>query len=344
MRRIFLWFVSGRGLLWLLLVWAAMLFVDSTGMFRMVIPSTWQVLQAFPSKVLSIFVFLSVLGILIRIYRSGPLGGKLHTLGIMLYLVSIITLCVALWVSAYTHFEGDLVRTEGETFNAFPSEYLQQTMFFSSRQSLPQVGMTFTKVRPSESGGGLDRIEADVLYAGRTTDGVLHGTLSSSKYFISDWALARIVDFGYSVRFSLLNVNERELESAMLPLKTYPPGTEDKFEATFPGYQFYVQVYPDYLDQNGKPASKTILLNNPAIRLRITRNKDIVYNDILEQGKKLRFDNLIITFPETSYWVEVRMVRDLGLPVAAGGALLLIAGMVLMVAGRVGKGTGTVIP
>jgi len=326
--------MSAKGLIWSLLVWAVMILVGSTSLFHMGEPNTWLALQSYYSRILVVFISVSALGVLFRTMKAESSVKMLYKTGQMFYLISVIILCAALWVSSYTHFEGEFVRAEGETFNAFPTEYLGETTLFSSRESLPQVGMTFADIRPSEVDGRLDMVEADVLYAGRTTEGVLDGALSSTKYFISDWTLARIVDFGYAVRFKLMGPDEQELESALLPLKTYPPGTEDKFEATFPGYQFYVQVYPDHVGQEANPSTKTIYLNNPAIHLRITRNKDIVFDGELTPEKKLRFDNLIIAFPEFSYWVKVRMLRDRGLPVAAGGVLLLCVGLAMMVLGQ----------
>ncbi|NIP95376.1 MAG: hypothetical protein GWO24_18800 [Akkermansiaceae bacterium] len=255
----------------------------------------------------------------------------------MIFLLSVVLIAAGLWTSVYTHFEGDVIRAEGQSFSGFPNEYVPETMFTASPRALPQIGMTILNVRPQETGRDLSLagVLVNVLFGGRTSERVLERTLDSSRPLFSDWTFVSVTDFGYAVDYALLNPSERELESQTLSLGTYPPGAEDVFEAVFMGYQFHVSVFPDYVEQDGKPGTRSLELNNPVYRVRIVRNKDIVYEGVMPPGLKLRFDNTVLTFREPSRWVRFRFVRDLGIPVAASGALCLLLGVAFLGLGAV---------
>jgi hypothetical protein len=307
----------------------AYIFFERAGIFRQEHAGYREIFHSTPLKALSVAFLISALTGLIQVSFS---RGFKNTLGSMIFFFSIIVIVASLWVSVYTRFEGRAWRAEGQTFNAFKWDYLPHTVYGLEERRLPQIGITVRTVSPETSPNGMEmkKVTADILYAGRTTKGILEGKLSSSFPLISDWTFVRITDFGYMVRYVLYDLQEKELESQLLFMKLFPPGAEEHFETMFLGYVFYVRCYPDYVENNGKPGSASTYTKNPVFNLRIVRNKDIVFNDLLKPAEKVRFDNAIISLPEVRMWVEIDFVRDLGLLVAAAGTVFLLLGVILM--------------
>lgn len=309
--------------------------IERSGLFRSEAASLREIFHSMPVRVLSVLFAINAMAGASIVYSA---SGGLRRAGTLLFYLSVLILVAGLWTSIFTRFEGRFIRAEGKSFSAFWSDYIQSTLYGS--QFLPQVGFTFHKVRPEASADGkrIERISADVSYSSRTSGGIIDTAISSDFPFISDWTAATFTDFGYLVKFVLYDLNEKELEHSFHYMKLFPPGAEDYTEAMFLGYLFYIRCYPDYVDINGQPGTKSPYPNNPVFNLRIVRNKDIVYNGLIKPHEKVRFDKVVVSFPEVKMWVEMSMVRDLGLPVAAGGILLMVLGVGMMWAG--GRGVG----
>ena len=311
------------------LAYGAYLLSEKTGLFRE-LPATWrEALHSMPSRMFSLsFLLLALVSIGTAIKTS---AGR-ERIGRVLYHCSVLVLAAGLWTSYFTRFEGKAILAEGETFNAFPGDYVRESVFWSTRSKFPQVGITLRKLYPetADDAKRLVRVNADILYAGRTTGHVLEGMLGSRLPLISDWTMVNITDFGYMPKYVLYDLAGRELESNNVYLKIYPAGAEEYFRTQFLGYLFYVRCYPDYIDTDGMPASASAIPKNPVFNLRIVRNKDIVYNGLVRPTEKIRFDNVVIALPEVKMWVEISFVRDLGIPVAAAGVAGMIAGVILL--------------
>jgi hypothetical protein len=323
--------IGGRALLiFLTLTFTGYMLFELWGLFRLEPATLREVFHSIPSKILSMFFAVNAVAGILNVCMNRSLKRQI---GSVLFFLSLILLVAGLWVSVYTRFEGKIIRSPWQTFNAFPSDYIQRSLYHTRYSDLPQVGLTFDKPEISTTPDlkKIKKIDIAVTYAGRTTGGkILRGRLSSLWPFISDWTLLRITDFGYQIKYVLYDLNEKVLQSRYFDMKLFPPGAEESFETVFLGYVFYVRCYPDYVDRGGKSETVSPYPNNPACNLRIVRNKDIVYNGLLKPEGKVRFDNSIIALPDLQIWVEVEFVRDFGLPIAAAGLVLLVIGVVLI--------------
>lgn len=328
----------GRREFLLLLVFtvAAYFLIEFTGLFRLEPASVREVFHSMPVKALSVLFAINALAGMIWGLRQSR--GWMRAGGGIFYL-SILVLVGGLWTSVYTRFEGSFARAEGQTFTAFKSDYIQDTLYLPDERRLPQLGFTFHRIRPEASKDmkRIERISADVSYSSRTANKIIDKTITSDYPLISDWTIARFSDFGYRIKFALYDLNEKELESNYYFMKLFPPGAEDYTEGMFLGYQFYIRCYPDYVDNDGKPDSISPYPKNPVFNLRIVRNKDIAYDGLLKPAEKVRFDNVVVSLPEVKMSVEMSMVRDMGLPVAAAGIILMVLGVGMMWVGGRGK-------
>ncbi|MDT8316476.1 MAG: hypothetical protein RQ824_00605 [bacterium] len=256
--------------------------------------------------------------------------------GITLFSFGLIIIVTAIWVSIYTRFEGNFVRDEGASFSAFKSDYIKETLFMPRLGALPQVGFTFHKisVQANDELTKLVKLSADVSHAGRTVDGIVERTIDSENLLISDWTLISFVDFGYSTRLVLHDFTEKEIEKQKIYMKLFPAGAEERAEGMYLGYSFYIKLYPDYIDNDGMPGTRSLYPENPMLNLRIVRNKDIVFDGLVEPGGKVKFDNIIVQFPEVKMCVEMRFVRDYGLPIVAVSIPFFFIAISMLLLGR----------
>lgn len=316
-------------LLLLTFTFFAYVLVERAGPFRLEPASYREIFHSMAVRFLSVLIALNSLAGLVPLLKERERRGKA---GAALFLTAIMVLTASIWVSIYTRFEGKAIRTEGQTFNAFKEDYVQETLYMRGKRMLPQVGITILNIHPEGTTDmkGMKEVKADILYAGRTTGGVRNGRLSSRWPLISDWTMVRITDFGYAPRYVLYDLKEQELESMYMYMSLFPPGREAHFETMFLGYLFYLKCYPDFAEKNKVFSTTSLYPGRPAFNMRIVRNKDIVYNGLIRPGEKLRFDNFIISVPDVKMWVEMSFVRDLGLPVAAFGIALLLPSVGMM--------------
>lgn len=311
---------------WLALSLACYVLLEKTGVFRAA-PAGWlEIMRSWPARTFSV-LFL-VLAIIQLAQQRGQQGPERYAR--MLASAAIVVMALGFWISFLTRFEGKTLKAEGESFSAFPGEYVKESVLYSRYSQHPEFGVTILKLRPETADGGaaMRRVRADVKYFDRTSNRVLDAVLGSGWPLITDRTALRITDFGYMPKYVLYDLRERELESQKVYMKLFPPGAEEYFRTLFLGYVFYLQCYPDYVDKDGAPATLSPYPRNPVFHLRIARNKDIVYSGLLKPSEKVRFDNVVVAVPEVKMWVEISFVRDLGLPVFIfGGGLLALAGI-----------------
>jgi hypothetical protein len=308
--------------------------LERTGLFRTEAATVREILHARPVLGASLLLGAHAMARLAVALAPGTPGPARW--GRRLFALSLLLFVAALWTSVFTRFEGRAVRTENSTFNAFKQDYIPSTFHAAKFAELPEVGILVKKIVPVPSAdlGRLEEITADVAYSGRTTGGILAGRLRSRSPLVSDWTFVTLTDFGYSIEYVLTDLKGRQLESNRVFMKLFPAGTEDYFEAMFLGYVFSVRLYPDAVEQGGALTTRSLDLANPVMHLRISRNKDIVYNGLLRPGERVRFDNTVILFKGADRWVELSLVRDLGMPAAGAAFVLMIFAGVLLSAGR----------
>lgn len=323
-------FVGSREfLLFLVLSFSFYILIERVGLFRLESAHYREILHSHSYRILGgLFAVHAVCGILLNL--NGKLG--LRNTGTLLFYLSIIVLVMGQWGSILTRFEGRTLKSEMERFNAFQSEYDPQSLFVANNKKMPRVKLTVIKIDPEVSSDTkhMEQVNADILYSSRSFRGVREGKLSSSRPLFTDWTMIRITDFGYVPKFILYDLQERELESRWVHMKLFPPGAEDYFETMFMGYLFYMKCFPDFTEINGVHGTESVRPDNPVFNLRIVRNKDIVFNGLLRPHEKLRFDNHVIAVPDVKMWIEISFVRDIGVPIAFVGMIIMILSVILM--------------
>lgn len=309
------------------------LLIEQFGLFRFEPASYREVFHSNQVKLLSILIFLNTL---FRCISALFQCGRWKRIGTLISFLGVSLLMAGIWTSIYTRFEGNFFRAEGQSFGGFESDYIKRSLYGGKKSSIPQIGMNFKKIRVEASADGerIEKVEADITYTGSSSEKLIDTTIRSDEPFIYDGTSIEFIDFGYAPKFVLYDPNENLLEQKALYMKLFPAGMEDYTEGEIMGYLFYIRCYPDYVDNNGVPTTKSANLNNPVFNLRIVRNRDIVYDGLLRPDGKVRFDNFVISLPEVTMWVKMRLVRDPGLPLLASAIPFLLIGAVLLFIGR----------
>jgi hypothetical protein len=125
--------------------------------------------------------------------------------------------------------------------------------------------------------------------------------------------------FGYSLRYAMKKEG-RVLDSNFISLRLFPSGSEDYFRLLGP-HTFSVRHYSGYRE-NG--------VERP-LKLKIARNKDIIFTGYTALNEDVRFEDAAISFEEMRKWVEVSITRNWGeLTAWAGLALACISAAMLI--------------
>ena len=324
-----LYYLTGKEFLILSVISLAMFYgLQKAGLFAEPPLSDMLILHGLAARILCSIIGVNALFGIIRLYKEE----KAYA-GAVLFYMSLIVFAVAVWVSFYTRFEGRSLKAEGQSFGAFYGQFVPQTRHTAKYSKLPQIGLTLLKISPEMTSDvkRLKNISIDVLYTGKGLQQVKETKITNKMPFFLDWTFISITDIGYAVKYQLKDQKGMNLEDDIMFLKLFPPGTaEDYFETMFLGYLFNVRIYPDYADKGGIPTTLSAYLKNPVYNIRIVRNKDIVYNGLVKQEETVRFDRTAISLPRARLWVELTFVRDLGIPFALAGILLMITGLTLM--------------
>lgn len=271
-------------------------------------------------------------------------GGKGEGQGAarLLVQVAVLLFCAAVWTSRATHFEGKSVRFEGQGMQGLMGDYVRPSVYGRS-QKMPALGFHVNRLRPetNKDGDTLRSLTADVIVASSWSKVLRNTTITGRIPLFTAWTFVRITDFGYAPRFSMSDFSGNQVDSDYQYLKLFPPGAEDSFVPFTYGYTIYLRLYPDHIERQGLPASRSAELANPLFKVRIVRHKDIVYNDFMKTGEHLKFDNAVFQLHEVVKWAEFTLVKDGGIFVALAGIFsLMTAGIISFVTWYRNNATG----
>jgi len=144
-------------------------------------------------------------------------------------------------------------------------------------------------------------------------------TLRVNEPWDMAWTSFILHRYGFSPRFQVWDEAGRLVFDQYVNLRV-AGNQRDSFDVPELGLSFDLAFYPDFAaDENGRPASRTPQLKNPAFHARVNRGGETLYEGFLRQGKEISFSRpggegaLRTAFTDVRYWVSVRVVREIGL-------------------------------
>jgi hypothetical protein len=198
----------------------------------------------------------------------------------------------------------------GERFVASPEQLVRRDPLRAMSRAPPAVDLEVVRVDGGGAGAGALRA------ALRTGSG---GTVEATRVWPAwlGWdRYLRAVGAGVAVRYEVASTAGSPLDSAIAKLE--PPRAGESRLIRLDVVPLRVVVAgPHGADAPGAP---------PALRVGVYRGKLLVAEGEVREGRPLRVDGVDVSFPEWRPWVELEMVRDPGVPLAAAGVLLALAG------------------
>ncbi len=243
-------------------------------------------------------------------------AGKAST-GKILSVVGLAIMAAGYWTSALTRYDVVTVITEGQAIRPENIERVPGLGYVGKFARPAPFELELVRLHPSLTPDGsiVKNIEGEFLLrsAGKEEPVTISNAVSRSNGLVR----MRIRDLGYSPRYELRTTGSDIEDSSFVFLKIFPPGREDSFRLLAP-LNYYVRYQPE-------PGPD----ENPLFRLRISRNKDIVFDGDVKQGEEIAFENARMRFPEVRRWTMLEITKDYGLPLFWLGAVIAITGLVL---------------
>lgn len=253
--------------------------------------------------------------------RFSPLGSLVSHWGMVITLLGVV-------VSLNTHFIGEALLPEGAKFWGTAADYTSYDPPTGFRQHAPKVSFRVGKVEAEFWDGKLlfTRLEADLTSPadgkGEPFPVRINEPLFSSLYTTS----VRLTGYGFAPFYVLRNPEGKELESSHVNLAIFPPGNEDSFRVQMIPHRFYVQLYPDYRQREGKPGTASMNLKNPVFHLKVASNKVVTFDGLLLPYQRADVEGYSLAFEGMKRWITVRVTRDAGYPVIFAGCCLICFG------------------
>ena len=142
-----------------------------------------------------------------------------------------------------------------------------------------------------------------------------------------DDAYYHILNFGLAPGIRLLE-NDSVKDEGYMPLRILQPGSSDSFEIKPYPYKFLVSLEPEKVIQKGNMKASEFNTKDPLYRVRILDGEKIITEGISKE--EIRFNNLTLKFFDPTFWFQLEVVKDPGVPVILSGILMIIIGIILL--------------
>lgn len=280
--------------------------IEKAGLFSDTPSSCIEIVYSFPILIASLFLLPIVAVSALKDFRGSIVTGGIKV-------ISALLIVGGLWLGHFTRFSGEVVLTEGQSLYSGHSEYMSETFYRGRYADDPDLVLKLVKLSPSFSSDGekIEKLSGTMQFLNKETKKPEEHTLTDGFPSLIKGMLFRLRDFGYSPRYALKTKDGRVLDSSFMYMRLFPPGSEDYFRLLSP-LTYYLRYYPD-----GKNDRK-----EPLFRLRIVRNKDIVFNGDITLSEEALFENSRLSVEEVRMWTRLSIKHDWGEVLVFGGLIL----------------------
>lgn len=279
---------------------------------------------------------LARLGYRARLAEGGAAWGLRHrwsAVGTYLFHGAFFVLAAGFITTLAFREEFRVVVAVGEEFVGAPEQVLSREGSALVTMGPPQTRFTHERLLPEfwEDQLLFTRLESTLTLEG----GAQVETAINRPVWLGGATFVRLSGFGYAPRFELRSAQGAIVEESFIKLNVFPPGQQDTFRPGRLPHRFYLQLYPDLVEVDGAPASKTFALVRPGILVHGVRGKIDLGEQLLRgPAEPFAFEGFELRFPEIRYWGEFRILHDPGAPVLALGLLMALVGLAMKLRGR----------
>jgi ResB-like family len=235
--------------------------------------------------------------------RLSPLAFGLFHLSFFLILVGGMT-------SVYTRFSGVLDLAEGEEFHGELERY-NGPLHLPKLGSPPQANFVIKSIVPLVSGDTATGIKVQIVDG----SGQVHMLNINQPYVVDNTSFV-FKDLGLAPLFILKDPTGREIDGSYVKLNVMK-GKGDSF--ILGGFIFRTRFYPDFILDNGKPATKSEEFNNPVLAVEVEKANRKLAEGMLSRNGVLNFDGYQLVMQEMPFWVRFSVIKEYGLSLIYAG-------------------------
>jgi hypothetical protein len=219
----------------------------------------------------------------------------------------------------------------GEEYTGDPGQLLSQSPPKPLAAGVPLTAFRVENIRPEF---WRDQLLFTTLEAGLELTSGRRATTRINRPLWLGWAtFLRLSGFGYTPRYEIRDANGRLLDSSFVKLNLFPPGQRDYFSPPDYPHRIYLEVVPDYAEEEGRPVSESLNLVDPAVVVEVFRGRLALGGAVLPLGEGYTFEGLTLAIPEIRYWGEFSVVWDPGAGILFLGFVLGLLGLLLKIRG-----------
>jgi hypothetical protein len=273
------------------------------------------------------------LGFTPRARSTGRVSGvrrRWAILGTFAFHGAFFLIAAGFLASVLTGQEAKVWVAAGERFEGRPDQFISHSPPRMLGSGVPRLDFAVERIEPEY---WRDELLFTRLSAELALDGRRRTTRINRPLWLGWGTFLRLSGFGYTPRYELVDGSGRLLDSAFVKLNVFPPGVRDYFTIPEHPHRIHVEVLPDFVVEEGRAATATLDLVNPAVVVKVTRGHLNVGEAVLGSGEGFVFEGLTLSFPEIRYWGELSIVDDPGVPLVLLGYLAGLLGLLLKLPG-----------
>ena len=238
--------------------------------------------------------------------RLSPVAFGLFHLSFFLILIGGV-------VSVYSEFYAYLDIAEGESFRGELERYSQTP----APPSLPKIGspprvmFTVKKIAPLVSGFTETGLKVNL----QDRNGRDH-EIDINRPYVEDSTTFVLKGLGMAPLLVLKDPTGKEIDGAYVRLDCLK-GKVDRF--ALGGFEFKVKFYPDYVQENGKAATRSLEFRNPLFLLAVEKEKKQIAEGSLVRNGVLQFDGYRLEMRDMPFWVRFAVIKEHGIPILYTG-------------------------
>jgi hypothetical protein len=249
--------------------------------------------------------------------------GRFSACGSLVFHLGFFLLLLGVVLNLMFRFEGQALLPEGFRFDGSKESYMSVSE--APKSEVPKVEFFLEKIDRSYWDGQVffTELAARVRHTGGPS------RLQLSKTTRIGGAEVTLSAFGYAPAYNITDLASRSRWGNVAVLNIFTPGAEDFFQ--IPGYphRIFVALYPDFVEKNGKPSSKSMNFKNPVLSVRVLRGRTIVFNDLVRPNEKIAFDDHVLRITDVKRWAIFKIVAAPGRPYIWAAYIQMLLGLLL---------------
>ena len=254
---------------------------------------------------------------------SGFYGVKnrLAPIAFMLFHLSFYLILLGGLISIYTEFIGYLDLSQGESFqgeinryNASPSPKMPEI------GSPPAVSISVKSIVPRVEHNTPTGISILLVDSNSITHEV-----DINRPYTTEHTSFVFKHLGVSPLFVIKDATGKEIEGAYVKLDVLKM-KPDRF--TMAGFTFTATFYPDYVQEEGKRATRSMEFNNPVFFIAVEQYGKKIAEGLVPKNGALEFGGYRLEMRDMPFWVRFYVVKQRGLSILYAGFAIATIGII----------------